>query len=330
MQIKQGIILLAAGLALLFGSCKDNTYTIPDGVTDLTNDCLKRSLGPNMVGGTIEFAYAMSMPYNTGHLVSARVEASIAGADNTWLEHRSYHTGSSGEDVGVEIGTPSVNDGALTTVTFTKDTCAATLRYYYMVPEEARGKQVSFRFSVTDSNGKEVSYDMGPYDVSSMDMKLDIELKNNTYFSIEDMAAYDAETAAAMPEKIDFVYLHRIQRGVKFNHALVSPTAKNVEAGFLPNITLPAGVANSTKLYKTYSSSDQQLARDEYGVFVTDLDLRTFDFSNVLTDYAINVSQKAGAWVETADGRYRAYIYVNEAAENKAGMVISMKRIKMK
>ena len=227
MRMKQCIGLLAVGVALLFGSCKDNTYTIPDGVNSLTNDCLKRSLGPNMVGGSIEFAYAMAMPYGSGHLVSASVEASIAGADRTYLEHRSFHTGDSGEDVGVEIGSPSVNDGGTTTVTFTKDTVAATLRYYYMIPEEARGKQVSFRFSATDSNGKEVSYDMGPYNVENMDMKLDIELKNNSFFSIEDMAAYTATEAAAIPEKIDFVYLHRVQRGGAFNHAFVSPTAAN-------------------------------------------------------------------------------------------------------
>ena len=64
--MKQCIGLLAVGIALLFGSCKDNTYTIPDGVNSLTNDCLKRSLGPNMVGGSIEFAYAMAMPYGSG------------------------------------------------------------------------------------------------------------------------------------------------------------------------------------------------------------------------------------------------------------------------
>ena len=329
MRMKQCIGLLAVGIALLFGSCKDNTYTIPDGVNSLTNDCLKRSLGPNMVGGSIEFAYAMAMPYGSGHLVSASVEASIAGADSTYLEHRSFHTGDSGEDVGVEIGSPSVNDGGTTTVTFTKDTVAATLRYYYMIPEEARGKQVSFRFSATDSNGKEVSYDMGPYNVENMDMKLDIELKNNSFFSIEDMAAYTATEAAAIPEKIDFVYLHRVQRGGAFNHAFVSPTAANASAGYLPNITLPAGIEKSTKFYESYSSCDQQLARDEYGVFVTDRDLSEFDFS-IYSDYSINVVQKNGFWVETADGRYRAYIYVNEATENRAGMIISMKRLKMK
>lgn len=329
MRIKQqSIWLLVAGLALLFGSCKDNTYTIPEGVDGLTNDCLKRSLGPNMVGGSIEFAYAMAMPYGSGHLVSARVKASIAGADSTYLEHRSFYTGDSGEEVGVEIGSPSVNDGGTTTVTFTKDTVASTLRYYYMIPEEARGKQVSFRFSVTDSNGDEVSYDMGPYSIENMDMKLDIELSNNSFFSIEDMAAYTADEAAAMPEKIDLVYLHRVQRGIKFNHALVSPTAENVAAGYLPNITLPVGLDKSTKLFKSYSSCDQQLARDEYGVFVTDRDLSEFDFS-ICSNYSIGILQRNGFWVETADGRYRAYIYVNEATENRAGMTISMKRLRM-
>ena len=137
--------------------------------------------------GCAGFAYAMAMPYGSGHLVSARVEASIAGADSTYLEHRSFHTGDSGEEVGVEIGSPSVNDGGTTTVTFTKDTVASTLRYYYMIPEEARGKQVSFRFSVTDSNGDEVSYDMGPYSIENMDMKclIYMNMQNTDILKIE-------------------------------------------------------------------------------------------------------------------------------------------------
>lgn len=326
MRIKHYIFLLAC-FGIAFTSCEDKEYTIPEGVKSLTNDCLKRSLGPNVIGTTIDFAYAMALPFNTGNLVSAKVEASIVGATGTYLENNSYHTGNGGEDVGIEIGSPSITDGKITEVIFTRDTCASTLRYYYKVPEEARGKEVSFKFSATDSNGKQVSYDMGPYKISEMDMKLDLVLKNNSYFSISDMAVYDAATAATIPDKIDLVYLFRTIRGVTFRHAFVSPTAENAE--YLPNITLPAGLGNSTKFMKVYSSADQQLARNEYGLFVDDLDLREINLANS-PDYAINVTQYAGAWVETSDGVYRAYIYVNKASETVGGMTISIKRLKVK
>lgn len=309
--------------------CKDNTYTVPDGVKGFTNDCLKRSTGPNMVGSTIDFSYAMAMPFHSGNITLAKVEASIPGDAGTYMEHRSFHTGTGGQDVGVEIGDPSVTEGASTTVVFTRDTCASTLRYYYQIPEEARGKKVSFKFSAVDDKGKSVSYKMGPYQISNMDMKLDIELKNNQYFSIADMAAYDASAIAEMPEKADFVYLFRSIRGVAFRHAFVSPNAGNVERGYLPGVNLPAGVEKSTPLLKTFSSSDQQLARNEYGVFVDDLDLQTIDLSSA-PDYGINIAQNAGAWLETADGQYRAYVYVNTASETRAGMTISIKRLKVK
>jgi hypothetical protein len=46
----------------------------------LQNDVIKRSMGPNVTGTAIEFAYAMALPHTKGKLVSAEVEATIAGA----------------------------------------------------------------------------------------------------------------------------------------------------------------------------------------------------------------------------------------------------------
>lgn len=315
-----------ACLGFLFLSCDDNTYSIPEGVTELSNDCIKRSLGPNLVGQKIEFVYAMALPYGSGKLVSAKVEASIAGATGTYLEHKSYYTGSGGQDVGVEVGAPSVTHGRNTEVAFVADTCAAALRYYYVIPEEARGQKVSFKFSATDSNGKLVTYEMGPYNISNMDIKLDIVLPNNSYFSISDMKTYTATEAAANPEKIDFVYLFRTVRGVNFRHAFVSPDA---DTEYLPSITIPDGVNNSTRIMKVYSSADQQLARNEFGVFVDDLDLQQINLQNS-PNYIINLALNAAAWMETSDGKYRAYIYINKASDISAGMTISIKRLQVK
>jgi hypothetical protein len=328
MQLKYYSFIFFACLALLFTACKQEEYAIPAAGTELQNDCIKRSLGPNVVGLNIEFTYAMALPKSKGKIVSAQVEASIAGTPATYLENRSFYTNSSGVDIGITVGSPSVNSGTKTEVTFVKDTCAATLRYFYVIPEEARGKTVTFKFSAKANNGQTVSYDMGPYTVAQMDMKLDLVLSdnNNCYLSIADMAVYNAAAAATNADKIDLVYLYRVITGISFLHSLVSPAA---DPQYLPGITLPAGVTKSTPFWKVYGLRDQQLARLQYGIFIDDVDFTALDFTNA-PNYGINMKVESGAWVETADGKYRAYIFVNKVDNTKKEMTVSIKRYLMK
>lgn len=275
----------------------------------------------------LEFAYAMALPQADGKIISAKVEASIAGAPATYLEHRSFSTNASGVDVPVIVGAPSVNSGTKTEVVFSVDTCAATLRYFYIIPEEARGKTVEFTFSAKASNGQTVTYEMGPYSITNMDMKLDLVVSdnNNAYISIADMAVYNAETAATNAANIDLVYLYRAITGITFNHALVAPASS---ADYLPEVTLPVGVNKSTKIWKVWALRDQHLARLQYGVFIDDLDFHELDFTGA-PDYAINLRAESGTWVETADGKYRAYVYVNKIDNTKKEMTISIKRYLM-
>ncbi len=315
-------------LLLLMASCKEEPYAVPVPKDALQNDCIKRSLGPNIVGNNIEFAYAMALPGDKGKLVSAQVEASIAGAATTYLEHRSYYTDGSGVDVGVEVATPSTNQGNVTTVNFSKDTNAVTLRYFYTIPEEARGKTISFKFSARSSNGETVNYSMGPYTIARMDIALDIPVMDaaNCFISIEDMKAYDAVDAAAHAANIDLVYLYRAMPNVAFNHSLVSPGTKSE---YLPGVVLPPGVNKVTKISKAWALRDNNLARDKYGIYIDDIDFQQLDIANA-PDYAINLKEEAGAWIETADGKYRAYIYINKVNNGAQSAVISMKRYTMK
>lgn len=312
---------------LVMTGCKDDDYALPVPKSELQNDAIKRTLGPNLVGLDIEFAYAMAILPEKGKIVSAQVEASIAGATGTYLEHRSYYTNGSGEDVGVEVATPSTTTGATTSVTFNRDTSAATLRYFYRIPEEARGKTVSFTFSAKSSNGESVSYAMGPYTITNMDMKLDMVATDAAacYISIEDMAIYTAAEAAANPGKIDLVYLYRTPTGLTFNHSLVSPAA---DPQYLPGVTLPAGVNRSTKVNKVWNLRDFHLARLQYGVYIDDADFQKLNLQGA-PDFAINVRAEAGVWAETADGKYRAYIYVNKVNNGARNATISMKRYTM-
>ena len=328
MQLKYYSLTLLTLLVVSFMACQDEEYSLPTLEPGLHNDVIKRTLGPNVVGLNLEFAYAMALPRAEGKIISAQVEASIAGGPATYLEYRSFSTNSSGVDVPVTIGSPSVTSGTKTEVVFSKDTCAATLRYFYIIPEEARGKTVSFTFSANASNGQTVSYTMGPYNIAKMDMKLDLVVSdnNNSYISIADMAAYNATTAAANAAKIDLVYLYRSYTTAAFNHALVAPSAN---PDYKPGITLPAGVSNSAKIWKVWALRDQHLARLQYGIYIDDVDFQEIDFTGA-PDYAINLRAEAGTWVETADGTYRAYIYINKIDNTMKEMTISIKRFLMK
>lgn len=318
---------ILAALSLMAVSCKKDGYKLPTAANKLQDEGLKRSLGPNIVGQPIEFAYAMALPAIKGKLVSCTAEASIAGAAGTWMENKSYFTdvNQSGKDTGVLIGSPYTTSGTTTTVDFTVDTNATTLRYYYIIPEEARGKSVSFTFTAKSSDGESISTRMGPYTVSNMDIVLKQKATNkgNMYISIGDMKIYDSTGAAAHAGSIDLVYLYRSYTTSAFNHALVSPAA---DPAYLPDVILPAGVTNDTKMLKVFNLRDHNLAPDEqYGdTFIDDIDLQKIDLTGD-PDYALNLKQDAGIWVVTADGKYKAYVFVNSVATNTA--TISIKRL---
>lgn len=312
---------------LFLAACKEEEYAIPTLPQTLQNDVIKRTLGPNLVGQNIEFAYAMAIPKSLGKLTSAQVEASIAGAEATYMDNKSYNTAGNGEDVGVPVGSVSTNAGGKTTVTFTADTIAATLRYFYRIPAAAKGQEVSFTFSANASNGQTVSYKMGPYKIAEMDMVLDLDVKDSSaaYISIEDMAVYNPTQAATNAAKVDLVYLYRSIPNVAFAHGLVAPTAKT----YLPGVTLPSGVSRSAKVRRAWALRDFHLARLQYGIYIDDLDFQQLNLDDA-PDFAINLRAESGAWVETADGKYRAYIYVNSINNATKSAKISIKRYTVK
>ena len=314
-NIKFPVLILIMLTSLL--ACTKQEYTIPDPVSQLTNDCIKRTIGPSIVSLPLEFAYAMALPKINGKLVSAQVEASIAGASGTFLEHRSFYTNSSGVDVPVTIGTPSTTVDKLTKVTFSVDTNASTLRYYYVIPEAARGQSVSFTFTANSSDGKTATYKMGPYAISKMSITKNLAVSNgaNAFISIEDMAVYNAASAATNAGKIDLVYLYRATP-TTFTHALVSPGA---DAAYLPGVTLPSGVNRSTKLRKVFNLQDRNLSNLQYGIYVDDIDFTQLDMVD-MPNYALGLRAEAGVWVETTDKKYRAYIFVNSI--NAAGTAV--------
>ena len=327
MQLKLKYSKYAFSLALAafcLASCKKDEYALPVAPDNLQNQAIKRTLGPNIVGQTIEFAYAMAIKPAKGKLVSCEAEASIAGAPGTYMDNKSYFTKSNGADSGVVVADPSVTSATKTTITYNKDTSAVTMRYYYVIPEAARSQSVTIKFTATSSNGEKITTTMGPYTIAKMDMVRNLAVSNGNmaYISIADTAVYNAANAATNAAKIDLVYLYRNLTTSTFGHALVSPAADTM---YLPGVTLPAGVNRSTKEQKVFNMQDYNLARLQYGgIFVDDIDFQKLNLTGQ-PNFAINLKAEAGVWVETADGKYKAYIYINSVNANGSA-VISMKR----
>ena len=331
MKFKYSILICLAAAAALFISCDQEQKLLKDPVTQLSNDCIKRTLPtqPNIVGQQIEFAYAMAIPAKLGKLSSAQVEATIAGAEGTRFDPNSYYTDNSGKDIPVPVCSESQTSGPKTSVTFSADTCAATLRYYYVIPEAARGKQVSFKFSVKASNGQTAEYELGPYDISKMDMTLNQSLVNGEtcYLSFhnegEAVHVYSAEEVsnASVAANIDLMYVFSSLADV--THAFFTPAAP---ADLHPGVTLPSGMTGNAKIMRVYSLQDRQLSDLNNAKFIDDLDFVQKDFTGS-SSYALRMTAEYGIWIETADGKYRAYVYVNSVAANK--MTISVKRYQM-
>ncbi len=323
-------ILLA--FAFMGVSCDDEPVLMKDPVTALSNDCIKRSLpiAPNLIGEEIEFAYAMAIPKELGQLTSAQVVASIPGASGTYFDPNSYHTNASGQDVPVLVASESQTSGGTTSIQFTADTSAATLRFYYIIPDEARGKEVSFTFSVKSSNGQSAEYSMGPYKISNMDMTRNLSLTSDDecYLSFHDnteaAVIYSKNDIAADPSlasQIDLVYA--LHASADLSHALYAADAPEA---YRPDVVFPSGFSNQTKIIKEYGLRDRQLSNLQYSHFIDDLDFQGINMDRS-TNYVLTLKEEAGAWIETADGSYRAFVYINAAGAD--GMTVSVKRYKM-
>lgn len=322
-------VLLSFALTLV--ACDDDPVLLKDPVSALSNDCIKRSLpvAPNIVGNEIEFAYAMAIPNELGKLSSAQVVSSIAGATGTYFDPNSYYTNSSGQDIPVKVCSDSETNGTTTVIDFTVDTCTATLRYYYIIPEEARGKDVQFSFSVKASNGQVAEYKLGPYKISKMDMAKNLSVTNDKCYlsflnegeAVHIYSKADLQANPSLAAKIDIMYAYSEKSDL--SHAFYTSSSPKEYMG---GTELPSGFVNNTKMIKVYGLQDRQLSDLQYSKFIDDLDFETIDMSKC-TNYILGLKEEAGAWVETADGKYRAYVYINKASASE--VTVSVKRYKM-
>ena len=299
----------------------------------LGNDCINRSrIEPYVVGDAIRLVYAMYMPYGSGKIVSATIEASIPGGEETWLEHHAFTVDEQGEDLPIVVGNPCVTVGGATTVDFIIDTCAASLRYYYAVPEEARGKDVYFECSVVDNQGRRATFREGPCKVRKMEIFRNIQMSlSMCYLSLENMRAYTGTEAEFLRIPIDLVWTFLSRpANVETGSTFISPIALDKIAPYMTTPPTPPALEymRPTEKMRPQIIVEKQLAIDqEYADrLIDDIDFETLDLQGG-TEYVMGLTARRGLWVETADGKYRTFIYTNGV--NTGGCEISAKRYKM-
>ena len=331
MKIKSIYLSLLCVIALVAVSCDDTQQLIKDPVTKLSNDCIKRTLPtmPNIVGEYIEFAYGMATP--NGRITTVTCEASIPGDEGTYFDPNSYNTDNSGKDVPVLVCNPSTTSGSTTTITACVDTCAMTMRYYYKIPESARGKKVSFVFTCNSSANETAQMHMGPYVISKMDMSINQVVKqgegmyltfHNPGEAVHVYSQAEIEANPSLASQIDLVYGYNALSDI--THAFYNASAP---AELHPDIAFPSGFAAQTKMMKDYRIKDRQLIDEKNDNVVDDLDFeeKLFEGSQ---DYCLRLGIEYGIWVETADGMYRAFINIKEASAGT--MKFGVKRYAMK
>ncbi|MDR0542729.1 MAG: DUF4466 family protein [Dysgonamonadaceae bacterium] len=342
------ISILLLTVVCFFISCSEDTGS------PLKNDLIKKTTAPAVAGEKMDFAYAIGTL--SGKLATAQAEASIPGAAGTGFELYSYYTASNeitvngtrypgGSEVPVKSVKETNTDGAVSTAiledkidevymkpsvphgTGMVDLIAATLRYSYVVPAEAKGKTVSFVFSAKSSTGESVAYKTPGYAVSKMDMKRLIPLTtgNVCYFSIENMAAYtlDEVNNQNLSDKIDFIYIHQAKfNNFDYGHAFVSPGTDSKYVA-TPDVIPGNWTKNSTKMEKRSDVKDAQLKGSIPNVYIDDIDFETLELDHAY-DFVLNFAADEGAFMKTANGKYAAYVYINKLATGT--VTVSMKR----
>ncbi len=326
-------LLISAGLIMVmvfFAACKKDTAPS----ATLKNEFIKRTVSPLMPGERLEFAYGAGTTNSV--LSSMQAVASIPGAAGTGFETVTHRTVNAA-DITTVVATSSITKDAVSTATLI-DTNATTLRYIYIVPEAARGKQVSFDFSVTSKSGEKASSSTPLYTVSKMTMSRNLTLVSSPtgarYFSFADMKAYTLAQVDSgnLSARIDFVYAYAATvtpgtTAYTYGHSLVAPAAAALyfPAGF----SIPAAWAkNNTLMEKKAGNTlyDGQLKNDaNSNIYVDDLDLQKQSFEGS-ANYAITLAADGSIFMKTADGKYTAFVYINSATNASSTAVISLKR----
>ena len=343
-KIMNHIIKFLAALGLLilsftFFSCeKSNDYEL---IT-----YLDKSYGPIIVGQQVDFSFAIASNDDSS-LKNFEISASIAGQAGTTVDTKCYWTLLDGvtynkvmlsgiSTVG-KVTAGSVIDGIIweTGSASGYSSKAVTIRYSYIVPEEARGKNLQFNVRYTTVKGSEQSFSTITYNVEKMDMVKDIvltDLASNTgknYFSISELKAYTKAEVESLNKSaaIDFVYRYATT-------PIVTPGGNSITLNtcisaasnliYLNNNYVPASWTKNATLIEARKWDDMQLKGNTPNSYITDLDIKSTSF-NGKTFGEFNLKKDFSVVAKTADGKYCAFIYLKSVS---AGTItIGVKRL---
>lgn len=296
----------------------------------LTNDFLKKTEAPPVVGEPLEFAYAIAT--KRGKLSKATATVSIEGAPGTGFETRSYYTNATGAEIGVAVA-DAVTKGSVSFATFTVDTNAITLRFKYIIPEAARGKSVKVIFSAETNEGISVILNSEEYKVSTVDIFRNVIMTNNNacFFSLETMKSYtEAQVNATnLANKIDLVYHFKATTpgGGIYGHSLLSTGSDAVQ---LNGKAIPTNFEKKlTKMEKKAFVNDMLLSGIVPSTYIDDIDFQTLNLANA-ADFVVDLrsTSRNSVFVESADGKYKAYLYIN--ISTATNLTFSLKRYTVK
>ena len=318
------LYLLLYAVAVAFcSSCSDDK-------SPLRNDLLRKDVGPVLVGNTLEFAYAIGSTDGTP-IKAVEVTASFPGAEGTGIAINSRYTNpDNGEEEEVRIATETGTEGTVSKA-YIVDTVAATIRYFYVVPVVARGSKIKFHFRSITGTG-EATVQSTEYTVSNVEIFKNLSLSSGerSCFSLETMQSYSVAQVEEMgiAGKIDFIYTYKptMGSGWSFAHGLVSPSN---EKGYLYPVEIPSGAANRTLMEKRYWPDGQLKTSGVPTIYVDEIDLRQAALDGV-TAHAYELGQDQGVLIKSHDGKYIAYLYINETSSNLKRMSFAIKRLTLK
>jgi hypothetical protein len=310
---------------------------------------LKKTYGPVIVGQQVDFSFAIASNDNSS-LKNFEISATYAGKTGTTADTKCYWTLLDGKTYSKDMLTGitttgnvtsgSVIDGIVwqTGTTSGYSSKAVTIRYSYIVPEEARGKNVQFTVKYTDVGGSVQSYSTMNYPVEKMDMVKDNvmnEATGNTgrnYFSISELKAYTKAEVEAQNKSavIDFVYRYNTS-------AVTTPGGSSITLGtcisapsqgvYLTTSYVPATWTKNATLIEIRKWDDMQLKGNTPNSYVTDMDLESTTFNgNTFGEYGLKVDFSLA--MQTADGKYRAFVYLKTVGTNT--VTIGVKRLAIK
>lgn len=343
-KIMNHIIKYLAALGLLmisftFFSCeKSNDYEL---IT-----YLDKSYGPNIVGQQVDFSFAIASN-DESSLKNFEISASIAGQTGTTADTKCYWTLLNGVTYNKEmlsgistvgkVTSGSVIDGIIweTGSASGYSSKAVTIRYSYIVPEEARGKNLQFNVKFTTVKGSEQSFSTITYNVEKMDMVKDIVLTDLTantgknYFSISELKAYTKTEVETLNKSavIDFIYRYSTApivtpggTSVTLNTCIAAPS----NLVYLNSSYVPATWSKNATLIESRKWDDMQLKGNTPNSYITDLDLKSTSF-NGKTFGEYNLKKDFSVVIKTADGKYLAFIYLKSVGTGT--ITIGVKRL---